>query len=89
MISPNQTAKNTLRELCRQQMMMESHYNRFAACSRSIPLRNAVLDLLQEEHQLHGELLAQLLERGFSEYDIATQSQIEQVKRELRQRGIG
>ncbi len=80
--------QKTLRELCRQQTMMENHYNRFAGVSRGIPLRNLVLELLQEEHQLHGELLTQLLERGLSQYEIATKEQIEQIKRELKQQGI-
>lgn len=80
--------KETLRELCRQQMMMQSHYNRFACCCRTIPLRNQVLNFLQEEHAIHGELLTQLLERGLTEYDLATREQTEQIKRELKQRGI-
>ncbi len=83
-----ENAKETLRELCRQQMMMQGHYNRFATCCRSIPLRNQVLNFLQEEHALHGELLTQLLERGLTQYDLATKEQVEQTKRELKQRGI-
>ena len=86
---PKDTPKEILRELCRQQMMMQSHYNRFASCCRSIPLRAQVLALLQEEHTLHGELLTQLLERGLTHYDLATKQQVEQMKRELKQRGIG
>lgn len=79
----------TLRELCRQQQMMQSHYNRFAGVSRGIPLRNTLLDILREEHNIHGDLLNQLLERGLIQYDIATQEQVEQMKKELKQKGIG
>ncbi len=81
--------KETLQELCRQQMMMQSHYNRFAGVSRGIPLRNTLLDILREEHILHGELQSQLLERGLTRYDMATKEQTEQIKKELKQRGIG
>lgn len=81
--------KETLRELCRQQMMMQSHYNRFAGVSRGIPLRNTLLDILREEHLIHGELLNQLLERGLVAYDMAPEEQIEQIKKELKQRGLG
>ena len=88
-MKPNNDPKETLRELCRQQIMMETHYNRFATLCRGIPLRNQVLDLLQEEHKIHGELLAQLLERGLIQYDLATAEEIEQIKRELKQKGIG
>ena len=88
-MKPNIDPKQTLRELCRQQIMMENHYNRFATLCRGIPLRNQVLDLLQEEHGLHGELLAQLLERGLVQYDLATPQETEQIKRELKQKGIG
>lgn len=83
-----ETPKEILRELCRQQIMMQSHYNRFASCCRGIPLRNQVLDVLREEHLLHGELLNQLLEQGLCQYDIATREQVEQIKKELKQRGI-
>ena len=88
-MKPQENEKATLRELCRQQMMIESHYNRFASISRGIPLRNTLLDILREEHALHGDLLNQLLERGLIQYDIATQEQIEQMKKELKQRGLG
>ncbi len=84
-----ENVKEILRELCRQQLMMESHYNRFAGASRGIPLRNTLLDILREEHNLHGDLLNQLLERGLITYDMATKEQIEQMKKELKQRGVG
>ncbi len=87
-MKPKENPKETLRELCRQQMMMQGHYNRFATCCRGIPLRNQVLSLLQEEHVIHGELLTQLFERGLVQYDLATKEQTEQMKRELKQRGI-
>ena len=87
-MKPQETPKETLRELCRQQMMMQSHYNRFASVSRGIPLRNTLLDILREEHTIHGDLFSQLLERGLIQYDMATEEQIEQMKKELKQRGI-
>lgn len=88
-MKPQENPKETLRELCRQQMMLQSHYNRFAGISRGIPLRNALLDILREEHVIHGDLLSQLLERGLITYDMATEEQIEQIKKELKQRGLG
>ncbi|MBR3844303.1 MAG: hypothetical protein IKM39_02220 [Clostridia bacterium] len=81
-------AKETLRELCRQQMMMQNHYNRFATCCRSIPLRNEVLNLLQEEHALHSDLLTQLQERGYARYELADREDVDNAKRELKQKGI-
>ncbi len=81
--------KETLRELCRQQVMLQNHYNRFAGVSRGIPLRNTLLDILREEHVVHGELLSQLLERGLVGYDMATREETEQIKKELKQRGLG
>lgn len=83
-----QNAKETLQELCRQQMMIQNHYNRFAISCRSIPLRNEVLNILQEEHAIHSELLTQLQERGFARYHLAEKQEIEQAKRELKQRGV-
>ena len=80
--------KEVLNELCRQQTFLQNHYNRFAGTSRGIPLRNTLLDILREEHSILGDLQNQLLERGLVEYDMATQEQIEQIKRNLKQRGI-
>ncbi len=59
-------ASDIFAELIQKQQEMTTAYNAFANVCSGVTVRDTVLDLLNQEHQIQTELFDQLKNRGWS-----------------------
>lgn len=78
----NTNASDLLHNLFRNQVMIADHYNRFVSQCSEDKLRDDVICLLHEEHDIGGKLLSQLQERGLLKNTAASKESVEAVKKE-------
>ena len=78
----NTSANDLLHNLLRNQVMIAEHYNRFVSQCMEDKLRDDVICLLHEEHDIGGKLLSQLQERGLLNNTSASKESVEAVKKE-------
>ena len=79
------TQDEILEDLLASQQQITALYNSAAADCTTGTLKNDMLAILREEHNLHTTVLDELTARGRHKPSLAPQNKIDAVKRELEQ----
>lgn len=74
-----------LEDLLAAQQQIAAFYNDAAADCTAGTLKNDMLSILREEHNLHTDVLTELTARGKRKQSLAPQNKIDEVKREFEQ----
>ena len=72
--------KDILNDAFLSHQILTEQYNLYAGESSTTAFRNELLDILNEEHKILGEVLQEMTKRGWSETKQAEQQTINDIK---------
>lgn len=80
--------KEMIQDLLISESLMTSRYNQFTNDCASQPIRDQFQDLLNEEHEMHGDLLEEMKSRGWYPTPPAPSQKLEQARQKY-EKNIG
>lgn len=83
------TQDEILEDMLASQQQIAALYNDAAANCKAGALKNDMLTILREEHNLHTDVLTELTARGKRKPSLAPQNKIDEVKREFEEQNKG
>ena len=85
MVHPSFSYKDILKDALNAQKYISDHYNNFANASASPELRNTVMQILTDEHDIQFELFREMSSRGWYPTEVADAQKVTEAKNKYQQ----